>query len=68
MFTGLCSIAVIAEVHARLAEGARWALNEKAVATRAGLQGAERELRRLGSETPSMQRSLAALRHELQAP
>jgi predicted nucleotidyltransferase len=44
MFLGLCSTAVLAEAHARLAERGEWALNEKELADRAGLQDAHRAL------------------------
>ncbi|MGH2749443.1 MAG: nucleotidyltransferase domain-containing protein [Actinomycetota bacterium] len=37
-FGGLCSTAVIAEAQARLAESGEWALNEKDIAARAGLE------------------------------
>ena len=37
---GMCTVAVLATAHARMLERAEWALNEKGLASRAGLDGA----------------------------
>ncbi len=47
-FGGLCSTAVIAEAQARLAENGSWVLNEKDIATRAGLEDVEETLACVG--------------------
>lgn len=42
---GMCTVAVLATAHARMLELAEWALNEKGLASRAGLEGAAALLR-----------------------
>ena len=54
MFLGLCSTAVLAEAHARLAQRGVWALNEKELVDRAGLQAAHTILTSLDGSPKSM--------------
>jgi predicted nucleotidyltransferase len=47
---GKCAYAILASAHAQLAEAGVWAINEKGLVERAGLQASEQALRQAASE------------------
>jgi hypothetical protein len=51
---GMCTFAVLATAHARMLERAEWALNEKGLASRAGLERAADLLRTKDGDLPAL--------------
>jgi predicted nucleotidyltransferase len=51
---GMCTFAVLATAHARMLERAEWALNEKGLASRAGLERAADLLRTKDDDLPAL--------------
>ncbi len=58
---GMCTIAVLATAHARMLERAEWALNEKGLTSRAGLEGAADLLRTKGGDLSGLVSGLGAV-------
>jgi predicted nucleotidyltransferase len=63
--TGLLARAVMAAAHARLASHGTWALNEKGLVSRAGLDEAAESLAAVGSTPQRLQDSVARMRQLL---
>ena len=55
---GMCTVAVLAAAHATMLERAEWALNEKGLAARAGLEGAAELLRSPGRDLSALVKDL----------